>query len=574
MGIVDIVQIMIPQIIKTSIDKLALQSFDTKTLLFQCLLIILLGLVMAVLRYGWRNLLMGSARNVEKNIRDDLFKRVLSLDMTYLDKVKTGDIMAHAVSDINHIRMAFGFGIIVLVDIFLLGGATLGVMIWTHPKLTAIAMIPMPLLIIVTKTLGNRMHIYHTSAQESFSMLTEIIRESFSGIRIIKVFNFENLTGRKVNKASKEYFTKNLKRVFITALLKPLLVLFFNTSTLIIIFYGGYLVMQDNLTPGELAAFLQYLAILAWPIIAIGWLVNMFQRGTASLNRINLLMDAKLDVAPPENPAAKIKIQGDIIFNAVNFVYKKTQSNQNPDKEQGRQNNQAALENINLKIHKGERIGITGHPGSGKTSLIQLIPRLYNATQGTIFIDKININTFDLDFLRQNIAFMPQESFLFSGTIKENILLGKKPAQNLLDQIINVCCLKDTLKEMPKGLDTMVGERGVTLSGGQKQRIALARTLITKKPTIILDDPISQMDTDTASKVILRINQMNLDASLIIISHRISALTLCDTIYILNSGKIEDYGTHKQLIKENAFYRKSYEVQQSDITIQEPVNNV
>ncbi|MCP4673440.1 MAG: hypothetical protein GY857_19295, partial [Desulfobacula sp.] len=209
-------------------------------------------------------------------------------------------------------------------------GATLAVMIWTHPKLTAIAMIPMPLLILSTKIMGKKMHIYHTSAQESFSMLTEIVRESFSGIRIIKVFNFENLTGRKVNKASKDYFTKNLKRVFITALLKPLLVLFFNTSTLIIVFYGGYLVMQDNLTPGELAAFLQYLAILAWPIIAIGWLINLFQRGSASLDRINQLMNSKLDVAPPESPAAKLKIEGDIIFNDVGFTYKKKQSDIKP----------------------------------------------------------------------------------------------------------------------------------------------------------------------------------------------------------------------------------------------------
>ncbi len=191
-----------------------------------------------------------------------------------------------------------------------------------------------------------------------------------------------------------------------------------------------------------------------------------------------------------------------------------------------------------------------------------MIPRLYNPTKGQISIDSIDIKTFDLDFLRHNIALMPQEAFLFSGTIKDNILMGKKPDKKLFDKILNVCCLKTTLKAMPKGLDTMVGERGVTLSGGQKQRIALARTLITKKPIIILDDPISQMDTDTASKVIFRLNQMNLDASLIIISHRISALSLCDTIYILNSGQIEDYGTHKQLIKTNVFYRKSYEVQQ------------
>lgn len=572
MIVVDLAQIIIPQIIKDIIDKLASTSFDSKTLLLQCIFILSLGIAMALLRYGWRNLLMGSARDMEKRIRDELFRRVLSLDMAYLDKVKPGDIMAHAVSDINHIRMAFGFGLIVLVDIILLGGATLAIMIATNPKLTAFAMIPMPVLIIVTKTLGNKMHTFHTSAQKSFSLLTELVRESFAGIRIIKVFNFEDLTGQKVKQASQDYFKKNLKRAFITALLRPMLILFFNASTLIIIFYGGFLVMQDNLTPGELAAFLQYLGILAWPIIAIGWLTNLFQRGMASLDRINKLIDSKLDVNSPENPADISTIRGDIVFHEVSFIYGKSKPNQKTDKktaqktnqEPGKPANNITLANINFQIHKGDRIGITGHPGSGKTTLVQLIPRLYNSTQGKISIDGIDIKNIDLDFLRHNIALMPQEAFLFSGTIKENILMGKKCDQTRLEQIISVCCLKSTLEQMPNGLDTLVGERGVTLSGGQKQRIALARTLITPKPIIILDDPISQMDTGTASKVILRLNQMNLDASLIIISHRISALALCDTIYILNSGQIEASGSHKELIKHNIFYKTSYQAQLSE----------
>ena len=566
MIIVDAAQIIIPQIIKETIDKLATSSFDTKTLILQCFYILVLALVMALLRYGWRNLLMGSARSVEKNIRNDLFKRVLSLDMTYLDKVKTGDIMAHAISDINHIRMAFGFGLIVLVDILLLGGATLAIMIWTDPKLTFFAILPMPLLIVVTKNLGNKMHTFHTDAQKSFSILTELVRESFSGIRIIKVFNFEELTGRKVKHSSTDYFKKNLKRAFITALLRPLLILFSNISTLIIIFYGGFLVMQNSLSPGELAAFLQYLGILAWPIIAIGWITNLFQRGMASLKRINKLLDSKLDVVSPEHPAAVSKISGDIVFKNVSFVYEKQRSDEQPyirpDKKPEKQSTNLALKNINLRVNKGDRIGITGHPGSGKTTLIQLIPRLYNLTNGEILIDGINIKTMDLNFLRQNIALMPQEAFLFSGTIRENILMGKYLDKKLFDKIINVCCLETTLEKMTDGLETQVGERGVTLSGGQKQRIALARTLITKKPIIILDDPISQVDTDTASKIILRLNQMNLDASLIIISHRISALASCDNIYIFNKGQIEISGIHKELIKKSQFYKKSYEVQQ------------
>jgi len=547
MIIVDGMQLVIPQIVKNAVDTLNTSSFNYNTLIFQCGFIIFLGLVMAVLRYGWRNLLMISARDVEKGIRDDLFKHILSLDMAYMDKVKTGDIMAHATSDINHIRMAFGFGLIVLVDTILLGGATLGIMIWTHPKLTALAMIPMPFLIFVTRTLGKKMHAFHKTAQESFSQLTELVRESFFGIRIIKVFNFENIINDKVENASTDYFKKNLKRVFVTALIKPLLIFFLNLSTLVVLFYGGFLVMQKVITPGELVAFFQYLGILAWPVIALGWMTNLFQRGMASLQRINTLLDSMPEVNSPENPYILTKIEGNIVFENVSFEYDKDKT---------------ILSNISLKIQPGSSIGISGPPGSGKSSLIQLIPRLYNVSRGKISIDGIDVNSLDLNFLRKNIALMPQESFLFSGTIKENMLMGKNVDKQSLDKIIQVCCLKDTIEKMPEGLDTIVGERGITLSGGQKQRIALARTLIHKKPIIILDDPISQVDTHTASKIISQLNRMNLNATLIIISHRISALASCDTIFILKNGKINHFGTHETLIQTDRFYRKSYQVQQ------------
>lgn len=560
MILVDIAQIVIPQILKIVIDQLAAVSessllkepIDTRRLFIYCLVILALGLAMAVLRYGWRNLLMGSARNVENSLRNDLFKRILNLDMSYLDRVKTGDIMAHAVSDINHIRMAFGFGVIVLVDIILLGGATVVIMAATHPKLTALAVIPMPFLILVTRVLGKKMHLFHTDAQKSFSALTELVRESFAGIRIIKVYNFEKLTGEKVRTSSIGYFNKNLKRAFITALLKPVLGLFFNLSTLIIIFYGGFLVMQKDLTPGELAAFLQYLGILSWPVIAIGWLTNLFQRGMASLKRINSLMDTELDVRPPERPVPVPEISGNICFDGVSFRF-----DRNADAP-------PALENISLTVEKGRKIGITGPPGSGKTSLIQLIPRMYDPFKGKILLDNHDIKTMDLECLRSSIALMPQEAFLFSGTIRENILLGREADQNWLECIIRTCCLETTLQKMPKGLDTMVGERGITLSGGQKQRVALARTLMIRKPVIILDDPISQMDTDTAATVMSRLREMNLDAALIIVSHRIAALADCDRIHILKNGKIEASGTHDELIKTNDFYNISYQVQQSE----------
>ncbi|MCP4719123.1 MAG: ATP-binding cassette domain-containing protein, partial [Desulfobacteraceae bacterium] len=426
MIIVDGAQLIIPQVVKTAVDTLTTPHIDRDVLVMQCLFIAGLGVAMAILRYWWRILLMGSARDVEKGIRDDLFRHILELDSAYFDRMKTGDIMAHATSDIAHVRMAFGFGVIVLVDTILLGGTTLGIMIWTDPKLTALAMIPMPFLILFTKHLGKKMHTFHNTAQESFSQLTEQIRESFFGIRVIKVFNFEKTIGQKVDQASTDYFKKNLKRAFVSALLRPMLGLFFNMSSLIIILYGGFLVMKQHLTPGELVAFLQYMNVLAWPIIAIGWMTNLFQRGMASLKRINGLLDADPSVQSPKSPGLFSTIKGRIRFNRAGFSY---------DQQH------AVLSNITMDISPGTRIGITGPPGSGKTSLVQLIPRLYNLDTGSLFIDDHEISSLDLDLLREHIAFMPQESFLFSGTLEENILMGREIKKERFKKIIHACDL-------------------------------------------------------------------------------------------------------------------------------------
>lgn len=547
MVVVDLAQLAIPQVIKEAVDTLAMDTLDRGALMGQCLFILGIGLFMAGLRYAWRILLMGSARDLERGIRDDLYAHILSMDMAYYDKTKTGDIMAHATSDINHVRMAFGFGLIVMVDTILLGGTCIAIMIWTHPKLTALTLIPMPFLVLATKILGKKMHIFHRRAQESFSTLTEQIREGFFGIRVIKVFNFEPKLESRVESASKDYFRKNLKRAFINALLRPLLGFFFNISTLIIICYGGWLVMEKTLSPGELVAFLQYLGILAWPVIAIGWMTNLFQRGLASLKRIQNLLDARAGITAGDRSKSASPLKGGIRFENIDFSY---------------DNKQRVLKNINASISPGSRIGITGPPGSGKTSLIQLIPRLYDPVQGRVLVDGTDIKQMDPELLRTHIALMPQEPFLFSGSLEENMLMGRELEQNRLEEVIRICDLKETIDDMPQGLATRVGERGVTLSGGQKQRVALARTLVIDKPLILLDDPVSQLDTQTAAQVLSGIQELNPKATLIMVSHRLSALTSCDEILIMEEGEIRARGTHEQLKASNEFYRESYRVQQ------------
>nr|WP_319397039.1 ABC transporter ATP-binding protein [uncultured Desulfobacter sp.] len=553
MIVVDLLQLVVPQIVSRAVDVLADAHFDRHVLWVQCAVIVGAGLFMALLRSGWRILLMGSARDLERGVRDDLYAHMLSLDTAFYDKTRAGNIMAHATSDILHVRMAFGFGIIALVDTLLLGSACIGIMVWTSPKLAALCLIPLPFLVVVTKKLGNRMHQYHKSAQEAFSELTEQVRESFFGIRVIKVFNFEPQVRQKTESSAKRYFRKNLKRAYVNALLRPLLGLFFNISTLIIILYGGGLVMKNQLSPGEFVAFIQYLGILAWPVIAIGWVTNMLQRGLASLKRINVLLDTRSDLSFPGDAVMPDQVTGNIRFEKVGFSY------------DGKVN---ALSDISMEIPSGARIGITGPPGCGKTTLLSLIPRLYDPMTGRICLDGKDLKTFDPEFLRGHISFMAQEPFLFSGTLGDNILMGEQfsgaNARDVLEPIIQLCALEDTIAQMPKGLDTLVGERGVTLSGGQKQRVTLARTLVKPKPVILLDDPVSHLDTRTAEQVIRGISRMNRDAVMIMVSHRLSALADCDRIYVMDNGTIADQGTHDQLKISNTFYRTSYRVQQSE----------
>jgi ATP-binding cassette subfamily B protein len=547
MIVVDGMQLIVPQVVKSVVDTLDAGGLDRMVLMGQCGLILGLGLVMAVLRYAWRMLLMGSARNLEKGIRDQLYTHIMGLDPAFFDRVNTGDIMAHATSDINHVRMAFGFGIIVLVDTVLLGGAILAIMIWTHPTLTAMTLIPMPALIFFTRYLGKKMHDFHTTAQESFSHLTEMIRESFFGIRIIKVFNFESLVTGRVGHAATDYFHKNLKRAVVTALLRPLLGFFFNLSSLIILFYGGILVMHNSLSPGELVAFLQYLGLLAWPVIAIGWMTNLFQRGMSSLRRINTLLDSRPAITAPDNPVPVPRIDRHIRFRHTGFSY---------------DGYAPVLSGICLDIPAGTRAGITGPPGSGKTTLTYLLMRLYDPTQGDIRLDGVSTRDMDPAALRSRIAFMPQEPFLFSTTLRDNILMGRQMDGADLTQVIRICDLSDTIDAMPQGLDTLVGERGVTLSGGQKQRLALARALVEDTPVLILDDPVSQLDTRTARRVIDGITGKTCGRTCIFISHRLSALAACDVIYILENGRIKANGTHAELLETSPYYRHAFDVQQ------------
>lgn len=543
---VDIFLLIIPLIIKKSIDIITYEDPDLTKVGIYSSIIIICGLLITFFRYFWRVYLIGASRYVERGLRDKLFSHVISLDSSFFDKVRTGDIMAHATSDLTHIRMAFGMGLVAFTDAVLLGSATISIMFYMNYKLTLLALLPLPAIAVITKVLGKKMHDYHTTAQESFSKLTENVRESFFGIRIIKVFNFEDYIIDKSGSSFKDYYVKNLKRAAVTSIIKPLMVLFLNLSLFIIIFYGGYLVMIGSISAGDLVAFMQYLGLLAWPVIALGWMTNLMQRGLASLKRIDLLLNEKALVQECLSPVSLDRFEKKIEFRDLSFSYSGMKK---------------ALDGISLDINKNEIVGITGPPGSGKSSLVSLIPRLYDPIKGCVLIDELNLKKISLESLRNKIAFMSQESFLFSGTLKENILMGRDYDKSRLYKVIEITNLDHAIENMKDGLETIVGERGITLSGGQKQRICLARTLYTKKDIVILDDPISQIDSDTASSIMENLKKEFNDKTILIVSHRISVISGADKIVVMNDNKIADVGSHFYLMDKNPFYKQSYEIQ-------------
>ena len=546
---VDFLQLIIPRIIKKAVDDITAFQADTKKLVIYSLYIIAIAMFMAFFRYLWRKYLIGASRVVEEGLRNRLFAHIQTLSSSYFDKTKTGDLMAHATNDIQHVRMAIGMGIVALTDAVVLGSAAIGFMAYINTTLTLFALIPMPLIIFGTRFFSKKMHRLYKASQESFSELTEAVREQFAGIQVIKAYSREKEESIIIDKISRNYLNKNMKLVKVTGAFFPMMLLFSNISLAIVIYLGGRQTIYSTITPGDLVAFISYLGLITWPMMAMGWVTNLIQRGKASLDRINTILETAPDICDKSN-AIFIKIKAEkICFENVDFSY----------------NNGASpvLTGINICIEKGTITGIAGPPGSGKTTLLGLIPRLYDVSGGRISIEDEDIRNVRLSDLRSKISFTPQEPFLFSGTIRDNITFGRTDIKDSdLERSIEQASLSGTIKAFPKGADTIVGERGIILSGGQKQRIALARAFLTDMPILILDDPVSQVDVETGSEIINNIRAMSAEKSIIIVSHRLSALCFASQIIVLENGRITESGSHKELMALGRYYAKTFKMQE------------
>jgi len=550
---VDFLQLFIPRVIKWAVDDLTAFRTDLKQLSIYAFYIVGIAILIGIFRYIWRRCLIGTSRRVEEGLRNKLFAHIQTLSASYFDKAKTGDLMAHATNDIQHVRMATGMGTVALTDAIVLGTAAIGFMAYINLKLTAFVLIPMPFIVLGARFFSKKMHRMYGEVQAAFSDVTEVVRERFAGIRIIKAYNRENEAATRLETISKDYINKNLRLVRITGSFFPMMVLFSNISLAIVLYLGGRQTIDFTITPGDFVAFISYLGLLTWPMMAIGWVTNLIQRGKASLDRIDKIIKTSPEIHDAPGAMHLKATPASLVFENVAFSY---------ELDDAKTNILPVLTDINIHLHRGKILGIVGSPGSGKTTLLNLIPRIYDVSRGRILLDGMDIRDIRIRDLRSLISSMAQEPFLFAGTIRENITFSTNAREPELIEATQKAALYDTIQSFPDGFDTIVGEKGIILSGGQKQRVALARALLNKAGILILDDPISQVDLETGRDIIDAIRSMAAGRTIIIASHRLSALSFADQIIALDKGRIVESGTHAQLMANNKYYAKTYRLQE------------
>lgn len=542
---VDFLQLWIPRVVKWAVDDLTTAAGPVP-LGGYAVQIMALAVGIGVFRYVWRRCLIGTSRKVERDLRWRLLAHLQKLEPAFFDRHSTGSLMAHATNDINHVRMATGMGMVALTDAVVLGTAAIGFMLYIDWRLTVLVLVPMPMIVLGTRLFSRRMHRRYQQVQAAFATLTETVREHFSGIRVVKAYTLEPVAVRRAGAASDRYVRENLKLVRITGAFFPMMVLFSNISLALVLLLGGRATVAGRITPGDFVAFISYIGLITWPMMALGWVMNLIQRGKASLERLAAIFDTAPAIA--DGPAA-LPLEGrprEIALHGVALTY-----------GDGRR----ALADVSLCFAAGCSYGIVGPPGSGKTSLIRLIARLYEPTAGTVTVDGRPLNEVRLADLRGCIAYVPQEPFIFAGTLGDNITMGQTVAPAKLAAAIADAGLQSMVNRLPDGLATVVGERGIMLSGGQKQRVALARALLSDRPILLLDDPISQLDTVTARQVIEALRRRAVDCLAIIVSHRMAAVRWTDRIVVVENGTVSAVGAHDAVAVQNAYYRNALRIQ-------------
>ncbi len=558
------VWILFPQVLRRAVNDLN-SGVSRQKLLTYSLLIIAIALVKGIFQFLTRWVVIGISRDIEFDLRNDLFAHLERLSYSYYQRNRTGDIMARATNDLNAVRMLLGPAIMYSANTLVFTAGALGFMLAISPKLTIYAFLPLPIASIVIQYFGRRIHERFERIQAMFSDISARAQENFSGARVIRAYVQEQAEIAAFEGANKEYIRRSLGLVRLMGMLWPTLELMLGAAVVIVLWLGGRQVLLGKMSVGDFVAFNTYMMQLTWPVIALGWVINIFQRGTASLVRIDEILSQRPEIenqASSHEPRATSKqvarssqleargLIGEIEFCNLNFAY----------------NGTSVLKDINLRIPAGSSLAIVGPTGSGKTTLVNLIPRIYDAEPGAVLIDGCPVRQFPLDSLRRHVGFVPQETFLFSDTIRENIAYGvsREDGDASLDDIkaaAEAANIAQDIASFPEGYNTMVGERGITLSGGQKQRTAIARAILRGPRILILDDALSSVDTHTEDKILNHLREIMRGRTTIFISHRVSTVRNADSIAVLHQGRIVELGTHDQLIARNGYYTDLYNKQ-------------
>ncbi|MDD3578429.1 MAG: ABC transporter ATP-binding protein [Candidatus Cloacimonetes bacterium] len=546
--LVDVVQLAMPKVMQFAIDSIQNRTIDERGLVWVGLLICALAIAVMVLRFFWRILIIGNSHRIEKSLRQDFYNHLLKLSQNYFNHSKTGDLMAYATNDLNAVRMLFGMGLIAAMDIVFMTIASFSFMISIDFRLTLLAIIPMPILSITIAYFGKKMHKRFALVQASFASMSGKIQESISGIRIVKAFNQEQAELKKVDEVSLDFVNQNISMAKIAGFFHPFQGFVIACSMIITLYFGGRSAIRGDITIGGFIAFFQYLGMLVWPMIAIGWIVDMYQRGTASLNRLNEIFAIKPEIDDSQANPEITGLSGKITVKDLRFRY----ADDLP----------IIFKDISLNVEAGETLAIVGPTGCGKTSLIELLVRIYNPPPNSIYIDDHELYRIPLEVLRRDLVLVPQDIFLFSDTIANNIRLGN-PIASLEEvyEAARIASVYEEIMDFDHQFETIVGERGITLSGGQKQRVAISRALLTDPQVLILDDALSAVDTKTERQILERLIEARRGKTTIIIAHRISSIQHSDKIIVLTDAVIKERGNHSSLLRAGGIYHDLFEKQ-------------
>lgn len=554
--VVAILSALVPLIISRMIDSMNQGTLQMNDLWLWIGMLIGIAVLQYGLRYVWRMAIHGTATRLEFILRQRLYNHFMAMDEIFFQKYRTGDLMAHATNDLNAIRMVASAGILTFVDSISQGLITLIMMFFVVDwRLALASVIPLPLLTIMFNYNGKKVHYHFKRAQAAFSSLNDKVQESVTGMKVIKTFGEETLDTKDFDQLVDEVIDTNQSVYFYDALFRPTIQIVMSLCTIIAVVYGGALVMRGEITVGLLVAFLSYILRMTWPMIAIGRLFNILERGSASYSRIQSLLEETSHIQESEHPVVQ-SIDGPLDFNIDSFTYPNESTPQ--------------LFDVSFHLKEGQTLGVVGATGAGKTTIFKLLLREFDHYKGKICYNGVDIKNYQLDSLLSQIGYVPQDNFLFSTTVRDNIRFGRMDAtQEKVEQVAQLTAVHEDILSFSKGYDTRVGERGVSLSGGQQQRISMARAMIMNPELLILDDSLSAVDAKTETAILGHLKKYRQNKTTIIAAHRMSSVMHADEIIVIDRGTIIERGTHQSLYDQNGWYRKMYDKQQLEQSIQE-----